>query len=157
MIVNIVIILCLFSGKLDASNKTSQAFKELFKKTIIGYDCSRIQNLTTHKTAQIETCEEDIIHKVRTNIEVQVLQKSELYSQEAFTCSMRRTRKISHCGSYHHGLNLNADEMTYETIPISKEKCQYMHKYKAIKLGLKSKKYDIVPNKENIIKHYVQG
>ena len=47
--------------------------------------------------------------------------------------------------------------MTYETIPISQEECRYMHKYKATKLGFENKKFDLVPNKENIVKYYVQG
>ena len=51
-----------------------------------------------------------------------------------------KDKKISHCGSYHHGLNLNSQEMTYETIPISQEECRYMHKYKATKLGFENKK-----------------
>ena len=123
----VIILFFLYQG-LEGSkeNKTDQAYQELFKKTIIGYDCGQIQNITSHKTTQIEACEEDIIHKVSTNMEVQILQKSDLFSQEAFTCSMRR-EKISHCGSYHHGLNLNSQEMTYETIPISQEEFQYMH------------------------------
>ena len=74
-------------------NKTDQAYQQLFKKTIIGYDCGQIQNITSHKTTQIEACEEDIIHKVRTNMEVQILQRSDLFSQQAFTCSIRRTKK----------------------------------------------------------------
>ena len=108
----VVIILFFLYQRLEGSkeNKTDQAYQELFKKTIIGYDCGQIQNITSHKTTQIEACEEDIIHKVRTNMEVQILQKSDLYSQEAFTCSMRRTSKISHCGTYHHGLNPNSEE-----------------------------------------------
>ena len=90
----VIILFFLYQG-LEGSkeNKTDQAYQELFKKTIIGYDCGQIQNITSHKTTQIEACEEDIIHKVRTNMEVQILQKSDLFSQEAFTCSMRRTKK----------------------------------------------------------------
>ena len=68
-----------------------------------------------------------------------------------------KDKKIPHCGSYHHGLNLNSQEMTYETIPISQEECRYMHKYKATKLGFQNKKFDLEPNKENIVKYYVQG
>ena len=132
-------------------NKTDQAYQELFKKTIIGYDCGQIQNITSHKTTQIEACEEDIIHKVRTNMEVQILQKSDLYSQQAFTCSMRRTSKISHCGTYHHGLNLNSEEETYESVPISQEECQSMHKYKSIKLGPTNKEKHIVLNQRKKI------
>ena len=160
MIVKVAVLLWfLIYQKLNASteNKTSKAYKELFKRTIIGYDCSQIKNITSHKTTEIEACEDDIIHKVRTNIEVQILQKSGKFTNKALTCSMRRTKKVSHCGTYHHGLNLNSEEMTYQTIPISQEECQSMHKYKSIKLGPKNWKYDIEPDKENVIKYYMKG
>ena len=92
----VIILFFLYQG-LEGSkeNQTDQAYQELFKKTIIGYDCGQIQNITSHKTTQIEACEEDIIHKVRTNMEVQILQKQDLFSQEAFTCSMRGTKNIT--------------------------------------------------------------
>ena len=151
-----IILLVLFHHDASAENKT-KVYKELFKRTIIGYDCSQINNITSHKTTEIEDCEDDIIHKVRTNIEVQILQKTDKFANDALTCSMRRTKKVSHCGSYHHSLNLNSEEMTYQTIPISKEECQSMHKYKSVKLGQHNKRYNIEPNKENVIKYYMKG
>lgn len=83
--------------KVTASNEnniTNKAYKELFKRTITGYDCSQIKNITSHKTTEIKACEDDIIHKVRTNIEVQILQKSDKFRNKALTCSMRRTKKL---------------------------------------------------------------
>ena len=131
-------------------NSTSETYRELFKRTIVGYDCSRIQNVSSHKINEMISCEDNIIEKAK-NIEVQVLQKSDKYTNQAMTCSIRRTRKVSHCGAYHHSLNLNSNEMTYETIPVSEKDCKHMHKYK------KYKSLDLELNKEDVLKYYVKG
>ena len=121
MIINVaLILLVLFHYHASAENKTKE-YKELFKRTIIEYDCSQINNIASHKTTEIEDCEDDIIHKVRTNIEVQILKKTDKFRNDSLTSSIRRTKKVSHCGSYHHSLNLNLEEMTYQTISISKK------------------------------------
>ena len=162
MIIKQTVVILLLLQQLHGAtigNKTGKAYKELFKRTIVGYDCSRVQNISSHKINEMISCEDNIIENAKTNIEVQVLQKSNKFTNQAMTCSIRRTTKISHCGAYHHSLNLNSHEMTYEPIPVAEKTCKDMlkyRKYKFLDLG-ENKSLDLELNKEHVLKYYEKG
>ena len=94
------------------STNISTTYKGLFKQSIIGYDCSNLINSTSYKINDIENCEENLIRKPNRNIDVQILQKSNKFTNTTLTCSLRRTRKASHCEKYNHRLSLCKDEST---------------------------------------------
>ena len=107
-----------------STNKTKEAFLELFKRTIIGYDCSEISNVSSHKVSEFDTCEQGMYQKVTKSIDVQILQRSNKFTNPDLTCSLRRTRKLSHCGKYHHGLPLYSEEKTFEKTFVKKKRSQ---------------------------------
>ena len=100
----VIILFFLYQG-LEGSkdNKTDRAYQELFKKTIIGYDCGQIQNITSHKTAQIEACEEDIIHKVRT------IWKYRYYKNRIFTLRRFLHAQCEELAVYHIAEHITMD------------------------------------------------
>ena len=85
------------------STNISATYKGLFKQSIIGYDCSNLINSTSYKINDIENCEENLIRKPNRNIDVQILQKSNKFTNTALTCSLRRTKQ------YHIAVNIIMD------------------------------------------------
>ena len=101
-----------------------ESYRRAYHGLVVGYDCSTPTEVTSHELDTIEDCEEKMIQESSTPAQVQILQRSNKYVIKATSCSLRRTRKLSHCGSHDHSVSCYSEEYTYRKIEVSEKQCK---------------------------------
>ena len=54
---------------------------------------------------------------------MQILQKTKRYTANGFSCELKRTKKVAHCGQDDHMVREFNEEYNYEQISFSREDC----------------------------------
>ena len=92
---------------------------------------------------------------------MQILQKSNLHSIRAVSCSLRRTRKSHYCGNYDHGISVDSDDFTYNPQLIEPSECQRYHREKEVLVNRigdpywKSQRIKLKIGQQNIYNYYI--
>ena len=136
----------------------SLKFNKIYNDLLIGFNCAEPNNISSHEFDTFEKCENLTSEKKSTTITLQILQHYKKYVNKSIRCSIKRTRKVSHCGVYHHSAQLFKDEYTLKPIDISEIECKRMYKWRTFlaKEG-NLNRFKINLNEENYISYYVQG
>ena len=107
-------------------NDTTISLKNLFKGLVAAYDCSKPTNVTNYELQDIDRCVEKEINKSIRDARMQILQRTTKYTNQGFTCLLRRSTKVAHCGQSDHFVRDFKSEFTYKQIPISPRQCRKM-------------------------------
>ena len=126
---------------------------------LVGYDCHNPENVKSHEFETMEKCEDEANMIKSTPVTVQILQKTNKYRNKGIKCSLKRTRKVSNCGAYHHTSVIYEEEFTLKPIDITEEECQVMYDTKSFKHDSNNGMTDItiLINNINRISYYQQG
>ena len=173
MIVPFGLLFVLLIIKVDSTKKLNDTeyrknihftnMKRLLDDLVVGFDCSTPLNLTSHSYEDINSCEPDRpIISTKTN-RMQILQKSSSFTVKAISCSLRRTHRSQYCGNYDHGISLDSDGFTYNTVKLTAEECQRYHEDKETYVGrigaphYKERRVKLNIGEENVYQYYKRG
>ena len=109
-----------------------QNMKKILDDLVIGYDCSHPLNLTSHRYEDISRCETVAKNVSRKREKMQILQKSDLLPVKAISCNLRRTQRTLYCGNYDHGVSVDSDGFTYNSVKVKPEQCRQYHRERTI-------------------------
>ena len=130
-------------------------YKAILDHLVTGYNCETPTDITSHEFDTLDSCENLATKKETRQVELQIFQESERFVNKGIVCTLRRTRKISHCGSSHHAVPYYEQEYTLKPIHITRKQCETWYKRKGYYFG--NKEWRLELNKENIYEYYAQG
>ena len=107
-------------------NTSTINYKNLFKDTLVAYDCQNPHNVTSYELNDVTECESRITQQLRKNTKMQILQKTGKYTIPAIACSWKRTRKVVHCGSQDHMVIDFKKSFTSKPQAIASDECWRM-------------------------------
>ena len=116
-------------------------------------------NITSHQFDNFQNCEDQSENIKTRTVQLQILQHSRRYINKAIYCSIKTTRKFTHCGNYHHSAPLHSQEMTMKPIQLEPEQCQQMYERKTYYPSNKARYpngFQLDLNKVNTISYYLQ-
>ena len=105
------------------SEAIHENYRRVFNKLVIGYDCSTPQDVTSHELDTLESCEEKLSQEASKPARLQIIQRSDKYVIKGRSCTLRRTRKLSHCGTSDHTVPYYQEEFTYKHVKVSTQEC----------------------------------
>lgn len=133
-----------------------ESYRRAYNDLVVGYDCAVPTEIKSHELDTIEDCEEKMIKESSTPAQVQILQKSNKYVIQAISCSHRRTKKLSNCGSHDHSVSCYSEVYTYRKIEITEKQCKKWFEEK--QLATPDKQIiNLKVDHENVFSYYQQG
>ena len=137
--------------------------KKQLDDLVVGFDCSKPLNLTSHSFEDLTVCEEANINIEREKENMQILQKSNLFSIKAISCILRRTQKSHYCGNYNYGISVDSNSFTYNPQVVKPVECQRYHKDREVFVERiedphwKIQRVKLKIGTENIYQYYKRG
>ena len=142
------------------SKNSTLKYSKIFNNLLIGFDCMKPKNITSHQFDDFQECENPTENIKTQIVRLQILQHSRRYINEAIYCSSKRTRKFSDCGSMHHSAPLHSYEFVMRPIPLDPAECQQMYDRRTYYPSNKSRYpngFQLDLSKINRISYYLQG
>ena len=147
---------------------TLNLLKAIDSEIIGGFDCEVPKDVSIHSLDGIAKCSQEAekVNKPTRSTDFQVLQKSDKLTIKAIFCETYKSTKHSFCGTFSHGLQIGALDVTHVKIKIPEDICKNWHKNKILKpidmkfdgrLEDRAIDQQLILNGENIYRSYAEG
>ena len=99
---------------------TLNLIKEVYSGLLDGFDCGTPKDISIHSLEEIAKCSEQAadVKKSSRTADFQVLQKSDKFTIKGMFCEGFKSTKHSFCGTFSHGLQIGALDVTHVKIKI---------------------------------------
>ena len=138
------------------TERINTKYRHAYDGLVVGYDCATPKQINSHELDSIESCEDRIVNDSTIPATLQILQRSSKYKITAISCSLRRTRKLSNCGTSDHSVSCYSEEYTYRKIEVSEKQCKKLFEAKMLTTPDRQI-INLKINAENTYAYYEQG